>query len=250
MVNSSRNPFGAGISPVGIVSGSGINLRPLLDEVLGETSFVDAAGISAAGIAGHEGTFVFGYCAGVPVVLQAGRIHLYEGHSVAMVATTVDALYRFGVRALILTNAVGGLDDALVPGDLVAASEVLCWQYRSHNFPQRMQPAFVIPGCTAAGTYIWMHGPCYETRAEIAALRRMGGMTVGMSIAVELERCMQRGIRAGVVSCVTNDCTSQEVLSHEQVVATAARSSDALCRTIRAYLRAHVAPVPELDTDG
>lgn len=242
MVASSQNPFGPGVSPVGIVSGSGIHLRPLLDEVLGETSFVDAAGISAAGLAGHEGTFVFGYCAGVPVVLQAGRIHLYEGHSVTMVASTVDALYGFGVRSLILTNAVGGLDAALVPGDLVAAEEVVSWQFRGHAFPPRMKPTFILPGCTAAGTYIWMHGPCYETRAEIAALRRMGGMTVGMSIAVELERCIQRGIRAGVVSCVTNDCTSQEVLSHEQVVATAARSSDVLCGVLRAYLADQAGP--------
>lgn len=241
MVGPAAELFHSPVPPVGVVSGSGINLRPLLDEVLGETSFDRAAGISAAGVAGHDGAFVFGRCGGTPLVLQAGRIHLYEGHSPEMVASTVDALHGFGVRSLILTNAAGGLDDALVPGDLVAAEEVVPWRYRAHVFPERMRPAFVVPGCRTSGTYFWMHGPCYETRAEIAALRRLGGMTVGMSIAVELERCLQLGVRAGVISCVTNDCTTPETLSHVQVVETAARASSALCGVIRDYLQAATA---------
>ena len=95
----------------------------------------------------------------------------------------VDALYRFGVRSLVLTNAVGGLDPALAPGDLVAAEEIIPWRYTAHRFPDRMRPAFVVPGCTAAGPMPGCHGPCYETPRGIRALQAMGATTVGMSAA-------------------------------------------------------------------
>lgn len=235
MVSAPDSPFPPGSAPVGVVSGSGIHLRPLLDEVLREIPFPDA-GLPAAGTAGHEGRFVFGYCGGVPVVLQSGRLHLYEGYEMAVAVAPVDALHRFGVRSLVLTNAAGGLDPALAPGDLVAAEEIIPWRYTAHRFPDRMRPAFVVPGCTAAGTYAWMHGPCYETRAEIRALQAMGATTVGMSAAAELERCQALGMRAGIISCVTNDCTSQESLSHAQVVVVAERASGELCEMLRDYL--------------
>lgn len=230
-------PFSAGEQPVGIVSGSGINLRPILDHVLGDQSFEEAIGVSGKGIAGHDGVFIFGHAAGVPVVLQSGRIHLYEGYPVGHVAATVDALHRFGVRRVIFTNAVGGLAHDLAPGALVAANRVVPWRYGAHAFPTEMVPDFEVPGCDAAGTYFWMHGPCYETRAEIEALCRLGGLTVGMSLPVELERCRALGMACGVVSCVTNNCIRHEsALTHTEVVETAQRASNRLARLLRDYL--------------
>lgn len=237
MVVPAREVFQSDVAPAGVVSGSGIHLRPLLDRVVREVTFPEA-GLPAAGTAGHDGKFIFGWCGAAPVILQSGRIHLYEGHAPSVVAATVDALHAFGVRALVLTNAAGGLDEALAPGDLVAAEEVLAWRYRAHPFPERLRPAFVVPGCVATGVYIWMHGPCYETRAEIRALQHMGGMAVGMSLMPELQRCQALGIRAGAVSCITNDCTTQEALSHAQVVDVAERASGELCGLLRGYLGA------------
>ncbi len=237
MVSDSLDVFSGEAAPIGVVSGSGINLRSLLDEVCGERSFSDAAGISGSGIVGHDGLFIFGRCGGVPVILQAGRIHVYEGHAPAQVASTVDTLYDFGVRKVILTNAVGGLDSSLSPGNLVAASRIETWPYRNHPFPASMEPDLIVPGCDASGTYIWMHGPCYETRAEIHALQKMGGLTVGMSLPLELARCQQRKISAGVVSCVTNDCTRHdEALTHRQVVETATKASRHLSDLLRRYI--------------
>lgn len=228
--------FRAGERPTGIVSGSGIHLRPVLDEVLMELPFAEVQGVATATVAGHDGTFVFGRCGGFPVVLQAGRIHLYEGHGYDAVTATVDALHGFGVDRLILTNAAGGLEADLLPGDWVAADHVLAWRFGLHTFPENMTPDFIVPGCRAIGTYIWMHGPCYETRAEIRALQAMGGKTVGMSVAPELERCQQLGMRAGVVSCVTNNCTTQEPLSHLQVVDAAQKASEHLCSILRGFI--------------
>lgn len=236
MVTVPERVFRAGERPTGIVSGSGIHLRPLLDEVLLELPFSEVEGVAAASVAGHDGAFLFGRCAGFPVVLQAGRIHLYEGHDYQAVTATVDALRAFGVDRLILTNAAGGLDADLEPGDWVAADSVLTWRFAGHPFPERMTPDFLVPNCRAVGTYIWMHGPCYETPAEIRALQAMGGKTVGMSVAPELERCRQLGMRAGVVSCVTNNCTAQESLSHLQVVDAAQKASEHLCALLRGFI--------------
>jgi purine-nucleoside phosphorylase len=236
MVKDCEAIFRAGERPTGIVSGSGIHLRPLLDEVVLEVPFAEVDGVATASVAGHDGHFVFGRCGGFPVVLQAGRIHLYEGHGYEAVTATVDALRSFGVDALILTNAAGGLAPELAPGDWVAADQVLAWRFAAHAFPERMTPDFIVPGCRATGSYIWMHGPCYETRAEIRALQAMGGITVGMSVAPELERCRQLGMRAGVVSCVTNNCTTQESLSHVQVVDAARKASEHLCEILREFI--------------
>lgn len=236
MVKAPETIFRAGERPTGIVSGSGINLRPLLDEVLLELPFADVDGVATATVSGHDGRFVFGRCGGHPVVLQAGRIHLYEGHGYEAVTATVDALRSFGVGRLILTNAAGGLVADLAPGDWVSADAVLAWRFASHAFPEAMTPDFIVPGCRATGTYIWMHGPSYETRAEIRALQALGGTTVGMSVAPELERCHQLGMRAGVVSCVTNNCTTQEPLSHLQVVEAAQKASEHLCDILRGFI--------------
>jgi len=238
MVGVPPAPFAPGELVVGVVSGSGINLRPLLDEVYGEYPFADALGVPGS-VVGHDGVFVFGRSGGVALVLQAGRLHLYEGHPPDRVAATVDRLYGFGVRELILTNAVGGLDPALRPGQLVRPTAVDTWPYRNHKFPENLGPDVAIPGCDAAGRYVWMHGPCYETRAEIRALQAMGAVIVGMSLPLELARCRELGIVTGVVCCVTNDCTRPgAVLTHEDVVATAARASTRLAEVLRRYLGA------------
>lgn len=236
MVKETVEIFGEGACPTGIVSGSGIHLRPLLDEVLLELPFAAVAGVARASVAGHDGVFLFGRCGGRPIILQSGRIHLYEGHAPEVVAGTVDALHRFGAGSLILTNAAGGLEESLAPGDWVAADTVRAWRFRGHPFPETMTPDFIVPGCRAQGTYIWMHGPCYETRAEIRALQAMGGKTVGMSVAPELERCQALGMRAAVVSCVTNNCTTQESLSHVQVVQAAEHASEHLCVLLRDFI--------------
>ncbi len=226
--------FGANESPVGVVSGSGLNLRSLLDEEAGAVSFSEVLGLPGAAVKGHDGIFRFGRCGEVPLILQSGRIHLYEGHPPASVASTVDALHRFGVRRLLLTNAVGGLSPDLPLGALVGATEIKAWPFRHHRFSFSGRPAVMVPGCDAEGTYYWMHGPCYETRAEITALQRLGGLTVGMSLPLELERCEALGVAGGVVSCVTNDCTQpQAVVTHDEVVRTAEKASTRLAALLR-----------------
>lgn len=223
-------------SPIGIVAGSGIDLQDLFDSTPSVTAFAELPGLAVGHVAGHASVFLRGHCAGRPVVVQSGRLHAYEGLDFATVTRTVDVLHGFGVRTMVFTNAVGGLLPALEPGDLVAADAVHAWRYRGFALPHLITPDFVPPHCDAQGAYYWMHGPCYETQAEIAALQRFGAATVGMSTAPELVRCAALGMRAGMISCVTNSCVRPERLTHEGVLATARMASEKLCRLLRVTL--------------
>jgi purine-nucleoside phosphorylase len=223
-------------SAVGVVAGSGIDLRGIFDQVDSETPFHAIPGLLSGHVPGHDSVFLRGRAGAVPLVLQCGRLHPYEGHPLETVTRTVDILQQFGVRVIVFTNAVGGLLPELRPGDLVAADRVRTWRYAPYALPAEMIPDFVLPHADSRGAYHWMHGPCYETRAEIAALQRLGAATVGMSTAPELLRCAQLGLRAGVVSCVTNSCVRPERLTHLHVLETAREASGRLCQLLHAAL--------------
>jgi len=222
--------------PVGIVAGSGIDLRPLLDEVQEEIPFRAIPGLEESAVTGHPCRFVRGRTNGRTVLLQQGRLHLYEGFSLAEVTAPVDALAALGAAWIVFSNAVGGIAPALKPRELVAANRLHAWPCAHASLPPLLMPDLVLPGCDHTGAYYWMHGPCYETRAEIRALQRLNADTVGMSTFPELWRCRERDIPAGVVSCVTNVCQQAGALTHAEVVAVAARASKRLCALLRAAL--------------
>jgi purine-nucleoside phosphorylase len=205
-------------APIGVVSGSGMALERLLDTVEAELPFGQVPGMPTTHVAGHGGTFLRGTHGGRPLFLQCGRIHLYEGYSPAEVARGVDVMAGWGAGTVIFLNAVGGLQPHLKPGDLVACDEVWAWPFLRHAFPPVQRPDLVLPGCDHTGACVWMHGPCYETRAEVGLLRRSGAAVVGMSLVAELARCRELGLRSAVVCCVANQCGGSEPLSHTHVL--------------------------------
>lgn len=223
----------AGADCVGLVAGSGIDLLPLLDAVLDERPFAQRR---HPPVAGHACRFVLGRIGNHDAIVQCGRHHLYEGWSLAEIAVTVDQLRDFGAQTMVLTNAVGALRDGMVPGDIVAAEIVRCWPFAKHPLPDTLTPDFVVAGADHAGPYRWMHGPCYETRAEVQALRTLGDATVGMSIAPELLRCKELALPTVVLSCVTNRCGTGERLTHDAVLAAAKTASSRLSSILRRAL--------------
>jgi len=219
-----------------IVAGSGIDLTGVFDETHDTVPFSAVDGLVPSTVQGHASKFIHGVVAGVPVILQQGRLHAYEGFDFETITRTVDCLAQWNTSAVIFTNAVGGLRDDLVPGNLIAAEAIHAWPYNRLRLPEIQRPDWVLPGADARGAYWWMHGPCYETRAEIRALRQLGGASVGMSTAPELLRCARLGIRTAVVSCVTNACAIPQTLTHRQVLQTAQRTSTRLTQLLRQIL--------------
>ncbi len=204
--------------------------------------FEELPGFPAAGVAGHAGSFVAGRLGGRYVLVQAGRYHVYEGHPGEVVAAPVRLSAALGVDTLLLTNAAGGVDPALEPGDLVLLEDHLNLMFRSPlvgpvadgevRFPDMTcpyDPDLAQVALSAAtdlgiplrlGVYAALVGPTYETAAEIHMLRALGADVVGMSTVPEVLVARARGMRCMAVSMVTNKGTglSAEPLTHADVV--------------------------------
>jgi len=222
---------------IAVVAGSGINLDTVLDATEEVVSFDQIDGLPTGAVAGHASRFLIGATAGRPVIVQCGRLHLYEGFDYSTVVRTVDYLHDRGVRAILFTNAAGGLLPGMSPGDLVAVERIRMWRYRRWDAtPGILLTDFQVMGCPFAGTYQWVPGPAYETRAEIAAMQHSGAVAVGMSTAPEVMRCQELGIQTAVVACITNSCCKVEPLSHDRVLAAGRAASANLTRLLRAEI--------------
>jgi purine-nucleoside phosphorylase len=197
---------------------------------------------------GHAGQLVLGTVEGVAVVGMQGRVHLYEGYSVKDVAFPVRVFARMGVKAIVLTNAAGGIKTEFTQGRLVVISDHINLQGvnpLSGPNDEKFGPHF--PDMSAAydkkfralalaegrrlgislgeGVYAALTGPSYETPAEIRYLRTIGGDLVGMSTVPEVIAARHCGIRVLGISCVTNAAAGvlDQPLDHKEVLETAER---------------------------
>jgi purine-nucleoside phosphorylase len=199
----------------------GSGLGALADEVADPlvVPFADV-GLPTSTVPGHQGRFVAGTLAGVPVLVQQGRVHLYEGRSAREVATFVRAAAAAGARAFVVTNAAGGIAADLSPGDLMVLTDHLNLTATSPlegpdfvDLTGAYDPELVRAAHAAAeqagerlaqGVYAGLRGPAYETPAEIAMLRVLGADAVGMSTVHEVVQARALGLRVAGFSLITN----------------------------------------------
>jgi purine-nucleoside phosphorylase len=189
---------------VAVVLGSGmgdLDLGPATREV----PYSRIPGFPRVRVAGHPGRLsLIG-----PAAILRGRVHFYEGHSLDEVVRPVRVLARLGVRTLVLTNAAGGVNPRLKPGDLMAITDHL--NLMGAN-PLRGGANFLdltgvyekvrIPGLKR-GVYAAMAGPTYETPAEVRMLRRLGADAVGMSTVPEAIAAREWKMEVVGISTVT-----------------------------------------------
>jgi purine-nucleoside phosphorylase len=257
-----RAALPAGAHPrVGLILGSGLGAfaDTLADRVA--VPFERLPGFPPSTIVGHAGKVVFGRRGALEVLALQGRVHYYEGHDLGRVAFPARVLIGAGCQTLIITNAAGGIDATLKPGDIVILRDHLNLMggspLRGHN-DERLGPRF--PDMTTAydpalralaaaaggdvgltlreGVYAGLAGPQYETPAEIRMLRTLGGDMVGMSTVLEAIAAREAGLEVLGVSLVTNPGAglSGEPLNHEEVLevgrATAARMGVLLAKVV------------------
>lgn len=220
---------------VAIVAGSGIDLLPMFDEISEEAPFARFGGAGTT-VPGHARTFVIGRACGRDVIVQRGRFHFYEGLTQEEVTAPVDWLRGLGAASIIFTNAVGGIAPNLRAGGLVGVTALHAWPCARYAGPREVAPDKTLPHSDATGPYWWLHGPCYETRAEIAALRALGACVVGMSTLPEVVRAKELGIETAVISCVTNICGSAGPVTHDEVVRVSTACSSRLAMLLRNHL--------------
>jgi len=234
---------------VGLVLGSGLGA---FAGNLSDPVAIPYAGIPnfpvSTGVVGHAGELVLGSTGGTPVAVLSGRIHFYEGRPIQDTVFPVRTLARLGVKAVVLTNAAGGVRRTFRPGDLMLISDHingfgtnplvgLNEEGLGPRFPDMTavyDPALRRLARSASrqvrvplkeGVYIGLHGPSYETPAEIRAIRRLGADAVGMSTVPEAIALRHAGARVLGISTITNMAAGilKKPLEHTEVLETTQR---------------------------
>jgi len=245
---------------IGLVLGSGLGGYAAGLEGRTALAYTSIPGFPAPAVAGHRGELVLGKVRGVSVACLSGRVHLYEGHAPERVVFGVRLLAAVGCRAVLLTNAAGGIREGLRPGALLLIADHVNLTGTNPlvgpNEPGH--PRF--PDMTAAydiglrelardtareagidlteGVYAGVLGPSYETPAEIRALKTLGADAVGMSTVLEVIALRHRNVRVGALSVITNLAAglAGRALDHDEVQAAAAEARERLERLLSGWI--------------
>jgi purine-nucleoside phosphorylase len=246
---------------IGLVLGSG--LGAFADSLTAATrvAYADIPTFPRSTAIGHAGQMVLGNAGDVPVAAMQGRAHLYEGYSAQEVTFPIRAFARMGIRAVILTNAAGGINLSYSQGVLVLIRDHINLQGANPlvganddrfgvRFPDMTQAyasgyrqiareeATKLGIPLHEGIYAGLLGPSYETPAEIQYLRRIGADLVGMSTVAEVIAARHMEMKVLAISCVTNMAAGilDQPLSHAEVMETGERVKTTFESLLRAAL--------------
>jgi purine-nucleoside phosphorylase len=225
-------------------------------------TFAEVPGLAVPSVSGHSGNIVIGALGDVPLVVFQGRLHFYEGHAWEKVAAPIAFAASLGVKTLLLTNAAGGIHPSLCPGSLMIVRDHLFWQrpgswrgpgpetcacidgaqtspYSSRLIEQLHAAGQETGEALMSGVYAAVTGPCYETPAEIRALRDAGADAVGMSTAHECETGRALGMECAAISAITNKGAGlcEGTLDHKDVLQVMAGIRERLGRLIAVFVR-------------
>lgn len=212
---------------VGLVLGTGLgDIADFVDNPV-YVPFAALSDFPVSGVASHAGRFVAGTVSGVPIVIQQGRCHIYEGYSPADVCMGTRVMAALGTFTLIVTNAAGAVNPQYDAGDVMLITDHINFMGQSpltganHD---EAGPRF--PDMSAAydkglralaeeiaretgvklekGVYLGLPGPQLETPAETRAFRMMGADAVGMSTVLEVVAARHMGLQVLGFSCLSN----------------------------------------------
>jgi purine-nucleoside phosphorylase len=235
--------IGVPLPEVAIVLGSGLGDFTAALKNATTLEYVSIPNWPASTVIGHAGRLVVGTLAGKRVAALSGRAHFYEGHHMRVVTFATRVLGLLGVRTLILTNAAGGINLGFKPGTLMVIDDHINLMGTNPlvgENDERFGPRFpdmsevyskrlrTLAAETAQaqgieiahGVYVALHGPSYETPAEIRYLRTIGADAVGMSTAPEAIVARHMGIEVLGISCITNMAAGvlPQPLVHDEVM--------------------------------
>ncbi|MBU8907847.1 purine-nucleoside phosphorylase [Desertibacillus haloalkaliphilus] len=230
---------------IGLILGSGLGV--LADEIEEpvKVAYQDIPGFPVSTVEGHAGQLVYGSLQGVPVIAMQGRFHFYEGYPIDMVTLPVRVMKELGIETMIVTNAAGGVNQNLKPGDLMLITDHINNTGQNPLIgPNDSEVGVRFPDMSTAydqdlrvvakkaaeklgltlkdGVYVWNSGPSYETPAEVKMIRYLGGDAVGMSTVPEVIVARHAGINVLGVSCISNMAAGilDQPLSHTEVIET------------------------------
>jgi purine-nucleoside phosphorylase len=256
---SLRSRFDGAQPDVAVVLGSGWGpAADVLGDPLAEFPAEELPGFLPSTVPGHGGTVRVARAARRDVLIFKGRVHLYEGHDPSVVVHGVRTAILAGCRIVLLTNAAGSINADFPVGTPVTLSDHINLTARSPLFgpppPSPYGIRFVdlseayslrlraiareVDAGVGEGVYAALHGPNYETPAEIRMLRLLGADLVGMSTALECIAARHLGAEVMGLSLVTNLAAGlgAATLDHAEVVEAGAAAGDRVGRLLRGVI--------------
>jgi purine-nucleoside phosphorylase len=239
---------GRSLPEIAVVLGSGLGdfADALQDSVV--TPYTALPHWATSGVVGHAGRLVVGTVRGKLIAALSGRVHFYEGHDMATVVFATRVMARLGVEQMILTNAAGGINTGFAQGGLMIIDDHINMmgsnplmgrnddrlgvrfpdmsEVYSRRLRQVADDAARARGIAVThGVYVAVHGPSYETPAEIRYFRTIGADAVGMSTVPEAIAARHMGMEVLGISCITNMAAGvlPRPLVHDEVMETARR---------------------------
>lgn len=260
----------SGLVPsIGLILGSGLGeLFAAVEEAVA-VPYGGVPHLAPSTVPGHIGRFLLGYLAGRPVVVMQGRLHYYEGYTMAQTTLPVRIMAGLGARTLVVTNAAGGINPSFRVGDLMRIVDHINLLGMAGQNPlwgpndEALGPRFVDMraaydpelGALAEeiarglgfelrrGVYAQLSGPSFETPAEVRFLRSIGVDAVGMSTAAEVVVARHAGMRVLGLSHISNVASGEETAPmpagadpHGEVLAAGQRAIPRLVALVRGVL--------------
>lgn len=244
-----------------LVLGSGLGDYADKANVIAQIHYSEIEGFPVSTAPGHDGTLIFCELEGKKVVMMKGRVHFYEGYDMKEVVLPLRVLHLLGAQTVILTNAVGAINENYHVGDFVLVEDHISSFVPSPLIGENIddlgerftdmsniydEEMISVTEAIAQqenisiqrGVMVQTTGPQFETPAEIKMYRSLGADTVGMSTVVEAIAAKHMDMRVCVISCVTNMAAGmQETISHEEVKASSDNASDQFAKLIDGLLR-------------
>lgn len=183
----------------------------------------------------HHGNLILGEISGKNAVVMQGRFHYYENYSHEEITYPVHVMRSMGIKALIVSNACGGLNPIYKKADLMIMRDHINFHYdtplknyrfNSYNKPLYDKELIALAEKAALmneisvrkGVYLSLHGPALETKAEYSMVRKFGADAVGMSTIPEATVASNLGIKTLGLSIITDmglpDTLKPAVLAH------------------------------------
>lgn len=250
---------------IGLVLGSGLGG---LAEALANPDSIETTNLPhwpVSTVEGHAGRLLVGELEGQTVLIQQGRAHGYEGHSLARATLPIRVMALLGIDTLILTNAAGAVNPDFRPGEVMLITDHINFPGLAGlsplqgpndptlgpRFPDMSQAydrtllALARSVAAAAsltvreGVYAGLGGPTFETPAELRLLRTLGADAVGMSTVAEVVVARHSGLRVLGLSGLSNaaNLDGSTITTHDEVLAAGKELVPKITQLVRGVLR-------------
>jgi purine-nucleoside phosphorylase len=257
---------------IGLVLGSGLGGLAAAVEQADTIPTADIPYWPPSTVEGHVGQIVIGQLEGQTVLVQQGRAHYYEGHTIQRVTLPIRVMQVLGMEAVVLTNAAGAINPAFRPGEVMLITDHINFMGMAGVSPLRgpNDPSFGprFPDMSQAydrelraraleaarqagitlhqGVYVCLGGPSFESPADLRFLRAIGADAVGMSTVPEVTVARHGGLRVLGFSGISNaaNLDGSTITTHEEVLAAGQKIVPQLMHLIRGVLRQWPAPRP------